>query len=160
MRAEYCPSLVASEYVSSKGGHFSLTTTSPIMNLSNLYQASEAVSPINLVNQSYYEKAHSKLNTVDKGLNTQLCWLSHNNTDFLRPYLPKEAVSHRARTIKYCTKYGDSLAESVLLVEHWTTEYTTAGLLRITMLNSNWPTSRWRHSIFSRQLLDLLEALI
>ena len=49
---------------------------------------------INLKTMSNYETANSKLN-MDRGLNTQLYWRSYTTTDFLRPYLPKEAVSHR-----------------------------------------------------------------
>ena len=37
--------LVASKYALPEGGRFSSTTPRPTMKLSNLYQASEAVSP-------------------------------------------------------------------------------------------------------------------
>ena len=50
------------------------------------------------------------------------------------------------------------VAESALLVERWTIEYTTTGLLRIDALNSTRPASGWPHLMFSRQLLDSVEA--
>ena len=48
---------------------------------------------------------------------------------------PKGGCISWSQTIKYCTKYNDSLAESALLVERWTIEYTVAGLLGMHSLN-------------------------
>ena len=72
--------------------------------------------------------SQSKLNE-GSGLNTELFWRSYTITQLSKSLSHKGPYLKRALTIKYCTKYNDSLNESALLVERWTIRYLAVNTL-------------------------------
>ena len=118
--AEYFLSSLWSCTVSPEGRSISLTTPGPNMKLSSpissvrSHISQRMIYLINLITKSYSTmkisitlnrdfKNTGYWNSVDWAILLQSC---------LKLYLPKDAVSRAAFTIKYCTKYCDSLAES------------------------------------------------